>query len=67
MPNLKHIMKNKIRIVVKMKKILAQFASTSAMATTNTTIFINVIVLVSIFTKLPICVVNSHQKSNDAH
>jgi hypothetical protein len=39
MPNLKHIMKNKIRIVVKMKKTFAQFASTSAMATTNTTIF----------------------------
>jgi hypothetical protein len=28
-------MKNKIRIVVKVKKNLAQFASTSAMATTN--------------------------------
>jgi hypothetical protein len=32
-------MKNQIRIVVKVKKILAHFASTSAMATTNTTIF----------------------------
>ncbi len=60
-------MKNKIRIVVKVKKILAQFDSTSAMATTNTTIFINVILLVSICTELPICVVSSHQKPNDAH
>jgi hypothetical protein len=30
----------KIRIVVKVKRIFAQFASTSAMATTNTTIFL---------------------------